>query len=178
MKKFLVFTLAFLIGTPVSIFSAPIKSQQTLKELRGSARAKPPKLAPDLEEMLAQDDDDQRQALNGKTLWQVRSERLAQRTKKVGANPSSENEISVGLKTSRGVALPSAEVIAEAQQSFIIQTDGTTPNALLEEKLARLGGRISQKHSGMGMLTIEAPRSAIRQLAAEGSIAYVRIARS
>ena len=164
MKKFLVFSLAFLIGTPVSTFSTPTKSQQTLKELRGSAKAKPPKLAPDLEEMLAQDDEDQQQAMAGKTLSQVRSERLASQTKKTGQQQSSENESPVGLKNSRGVALPTAEVVAEATQSFIIQTDGTTPSIVLEEKLARLGGRINQKHNRMGLMTVEAPRAAIRQL--------------
>ncbi len=152
----------------------PLYAQATLRTWKANReKAKPSKLAPDLEEMLAQDDEDTRQALQGKTLAQIRSERLTHQTKQKGQNQSVENESSVGLKNSRGVALPNADVSAEAPQSFIVQLDGTTPNVVLQERLARLGGRISQQHSGMGLLTIDASRTVIRQLAAEGSIAYV-----
>ena len=147
-------------------------AQTTLRALRAEKQAaKPPKLAPDLEEILAQDDEGQRQALTGKTLAQIRSERGA--NKQATPDTRTEDETPLGLKNGRGILLPSAQVGAEARQSFIVQTDGTTPNVVLQENLARLGGRISQQHSEMGLLTIEAPRSILRQLAAEGSISYV-----
>ena len=117
--------------------------------------------------MLAQDDEEQRQALTGKTLAQIRQERQAQQHTTTEANEKPER-----LRIN-GSLLPSTEVLAEEKQSFIIQLADTASTQVLREKVARLGGSIRQSYSGLGLMTIDAPRTAIRQLAAEGSIAYV-----
>jgi hypothetical protein len=78
MKKPLISLLVIALGLHFPIFSAATQSQ-SLKALRGQHKIAPkPKLAPDLEEMLAQDD---QQAL---TLGQMRQNRLA-----LKARPSS-----------------------------------------------------------------------------------------
>ncbi|MFN7930265.1 MAG: S8 family serine peptidase [Blastocatellia bacterium] len=160
MKNVLSFTLAVLLGLPGTTFTATAQVP-TLKELRaGKKVTQRPKLAPDLEEMLAEDEGEQ-QAI-GVTLAQARQNRREQ--KKTGSPPRYRV---------KGVTLPAANVPAEERQSFIIQTEGTAPDIVWQEKLALLGGRISQKFAGTGLVVVEAPRTAIRQIAAESSIAYV-----
>jgi serine protease AprX len=172
-KKLIVFTLALLLNLP-AISGVPGQSQQTLKEARQSAKPKPPKLAPDLEEILAQDDEDTRQALQGKTLAEVRQARLAGKSQgKPRTNQTEDSETDTTRRVVNGMVLPSVAVGAEERQSFIVQLDGSTPNVVWQEKLARLGGRVKQQHGQMGLLTIEAPRAVIRQIAADGSIGYV-----
>ncbi|MBS1810257.1 MAG: S8 family serine peptidase [Acidobacteria bacterium] len=167
-RKFATLALGLLLSTPWQTF-APVQAQ-SLKELRAQRlAAKPSKLAPDLEMLLADDDEEQRQALQGKTLAQARQTRrnqAIQRARAEGDEKPQRTRIS-------GSLLPSSEVMPEENQSFIVQLDSTMPKAVWEEKLTRLGGRIRQSHTEMGLLTIEAPRTAIRQIAAEGSVAYV-----
>ncbi|HWQ33550.1 MAG TPA: S8 family serine peptidase [Blastocatellia bacterium] len=69
--------------------------------------------------------------------------------------------------------LPSAAVSAEEQQSFIVRLDDYSSSAAWQAKLAAFGGRVTRRHETAGLVTIEAPRTAIRQLAADGTIAYV-----
>ncbi len=167
-QKFTALTLGLLLSCPWHTFTSV--QAQSLKELRAQQQTtKPAKLAPDLEEILAQDDEDARQAMMGKTLAQVRQERRA----RARVRPTSEAEETETRTRINEVLLPSSAVGAEEKQSFIVQLDGSTPNIVLQEKVARLGGRIKQTMGNMGLVTIEAPRTAIRQLAAEGSVAYV-----
>ncbi len=154
MKKHLALTLAFILSLPLSVLSV---SPQTLKQLKTKQQTnQQPKLAPDLEEMLAQDD---QQAL---TLGQMRQNRLGVNARKT----------SPATRLNR-VTLPSAEVAAEEKQSFIVQMNRTLPDVVIQEKLALLGGRISQHVGSTGLVIIEAPRAAIRQIAAESGINYV-----
>ncbi len=56
MKKYFALSLTLLLSLPPSVFSTTLQTQ-TLKDARKVLKtAKKPKLAPDLEEMLAQDD--------------------------------------------------------------------------------------------------------------------------
>ncbi|MFN7931421.1 MAG: hypothetical protein U0Y68_26530, partial [Blastocatellia bacterium] len=73
LKRLLSFSLPVLLILPNTVFGAPPVS------LRPPASLASPKtkLAPDLVDLLTQDDEDQRQSLQGKTLAQVRQERLA-----------------------------------------------------------------------------------------------------
>ncbi len=167
MKKFIALTLSLILGLQSTALSASSNAQQTLKELRNSTKEKAPKLAPDLEEMLAQDDEEQRVALTGKTLAQVRQERLANRLSSIATDEQIERT------RINGLLMPSTEVLPEEKQSFIVQMSSTAANAVLKEKVARLGGNVRESLNGMGMMMIEAPRTVIRQLAAESSIAYV-----
>ncbi len=164
MKRLISFTLAILLNLPLTIFGAAPQIQ-TLKDLRTSQKAnKGPKLAPDLEEMLEQDDQVERN--KSLTLAQLRQNR--RELKAQGQNRTTPNAAYI-----RGVTIPSADIAAEQKQSFIVQMEGDTPDVVIQEKLALLGGRISRKLERTGLLVIEAPRNAIRQIAADGNIAYV-----
>ena len=170
MKKPLIYLFATVLSLPFTLFGQP----QTLKELRTNTKPQKVKLAPDLEEMLAQDDADDAARLQGKTLAEVRQARLAGKSQgKARAQQTEDSETDTTRRVVNGLLMPSMEVGAEEKQSFIVQVESGTPNVVLQEKLALLGGRIKQQHGQMGLLTIEAPRTAIRQLAAEGSVAYV-----
>ncbi len=108
MKKHFTFTLALILSLPFSVLSVPPQTQ-TLKELKANRQNnQKPKLAPDLEEMLAQDD---QQAL---TLGQIRQNRQALTSRKT-MPPTRLNRLT----------LPSSDVSAEEKQSFIVQMDGT-----------------------------------------------------
>lgn len=158
MKKHLVFLLAIVLNLPLTVLPAA-HSSQTLQELRGKVKAgKKPKLAPDLEELLAQDDQ------KSLTLGQIRQNRLGSVARKQGKDTPQPTRL-------KGIALPSQEVPAEEKQSFIVQVDRITPDIVVQEKLALLGGRISHKLDGL--VVIEAPRTAIRQIAADAHIKYV-----
>jgi subtilisin family serine protease len=154
MRNYLALSMALLLSLPIHLF--PFSAQaQTLKQLQAS---KKPKLAPDLEEILAQDD---QQSL---TLGQLRQNRLT-----VKSNPQKKAQ---PLRLNQ-LTLPSADVAAEEKQSFIVQMERATPDIVWQEKLARLGARISGKVEQTGLVMIEAPRTAIRQLAADNNVAYV-----
>ena len=164
MRTFISFTLALFLGLPTAVFRTAVQAQ-TLRDLRVREQAeKPSKLAPDLEEILAQDD---QQAL---TLGQMRQNRRAAkgqlRQEKEAASADEPMRVN-------GVTLPTTLTPADEKQSFIVQLNGNVPEVVLREKLALLGGKISQTPNTMGLTTIQAPRTAIRQLAAEGHIAYV-----
>ncbi len=166
MKKTLIYLFVAVLSVPFPLVAQP----PTLKQFRTQNKPQKVKVAPDLEEMLAQDDADEAAQLQGKTLAEVRQARLAGK----GRAPQTDDS---GADRERrivsGRLLPSLEVGAEEKQSFIVQLEGGTPNVVWQEKLALLGGRIKQQHGEMGLVTIEAPRTAIRHLAAQGSIAYV-----
>jgi subtilisin family serine protease len=172
MRKYIsvLLTLSFILSLATSGSTSGISAQTlTLKQLRPQARSKPPKLSPDLQELLTQDDEEEAAWRQGKTLAEVRQERLTRQQARQNKTPR-EAPLRTLIK---GIALPSPAVKAEEKQSFIVQLDGTTPEVVMQEKLALRGGRISQKLSSTGLVVIEAPRTTIRQIAAEGSIAYV-----
>ena len=165
MKNFLSFTIAILLALPGTTFGNTSPAQ-TLRELRANQKVnKGPKLAPDLEEMLEQDDESQSTSL---TLGKIRENRLEQKAQRKGQNRSALGAVKI-----KGVTIPSTEVAAEEKQTFIVQMEGSTPDVVMQEKLALLGGRISRKLDQTGLIVIEAPRNAIRQIAAESSIAYI-----
>ncbi|MBL8203231.1 MAG: S8 family serine peptidase [Blastocatellia bacterium] len=167
-RKIAASTLGVLLACPWHTF-VPVQAQ-SLKEVRTQQQAlKPSKLAPDLEILLADDDEEQRQALQGKTLAQVRQNRRTRATQRA----QEDGEDAPQRTRLGGLLLPSSETLAEEKQSFIVQVDSSIPQVVWQEKLARLGGQVRQSHGKMGLLTIEAPRTAIRHLAAERSIAYV-----
>ena len=154
------FTLAIFLSLPATIFSSPTLP---IRQLRKENKSSKPKLAPDLAAMLAQDDQDEALRLQGKTLAEVRHARLHRE----------QADATTGRIRVNGVTLSADEVAPEEKQSFIVQLNGSTPDVVWQEKLARLNGRVSQKIGSMGLVTIEAPRNVIRQLAAEGSIGYI-----
>ena len=161
-----------LLGLALSCpWPAVVSTQaQSLKEWRAQQQAtKPPKLAPDLDLLLAADDEENRQALRGRTLAQIRQERRSSTLRRV----QEPGEPDIARNRVNGVLLPSADVLADEKQSFIVQLDRATPEVVMREKLARFGGRIHQKLDGLGLMVIEAPRTAIRQIAADSNIAYV-----
>ncbi|MFN7945969.1 MAG: S8 family peptidase [Blastocatellia bacterium] len=150
--KTLTLTLAALL-LPVPGFSAP---PQTLRERKAAMKpALAPKLAPDLEELLAQDDEAGKKPAATRTLAQKREQRLAKRQQVAG------------------VTLPSTEVAADEPQSFIVQMNDTASGAAMQARLASVGGRVSRRAEQSGLVVIEAPRSAIRQLAADSAVAYI-----
>ena len=161
MKKYFVIALILLMNIPT--FLVGTVEAQSLKELRAKREAaKLSKLAPDLEVLLADDDEEERQALaSGKTREELKKERRA-RAAKMAAEEGDD-----APKRSRvnGVLLPSSEVLAEENQCFIVQAAPATPETVIEEKLALLGGRIKHKLGSSNLLVIEAPRAAIRQIA-------------
>src|SRR5581483_6903227 len=55
---------------------------------------------------------------------------------------------------------------------FIVQLNDTASGSAMNAKLAAFGGQVTRKMGG-GLFTIEVPRTAIRQLAADGEIGYV-----
>jgi subtilisin family serine protease len=167
-KKLVTFTLGLLLGCPWHTFTS-VQAQSLELARPQTQSAKPSKLAPDLEALLTDDDEEQRQMLRGKTLAQVRQERRVrarQRAQADGEDAPRRQRIS-------GLWLPSSEVLAEEKQSFIVQVSRATPRIVLQENLARLGGRIRQTHTNAGLLTIEAPRTIIRQLVAQGDVTYI-----
>ena len=158
LKKIFSLSLVAALSLPLTSISVVAQSP-TLKQLRQETKAQKPKLAPDLEELLAQDDADEAARLQGKTLAEIRQERLTRKAKSRSAQTDEADTESTHTRIG-GMLLPSAAVGAEETQSFIVQTDGSTPNVVLQEKLALLGGRIKQQHGQMGLLTIKprAPR--------------------
>ncbi len=133
----------------VAVLSLPLTSPSlmaqapTLKQLRQEVRTQKPKLAPDLEELLTQDDADEAARLQGKTLAEVRQARRVRAQQQARV----EGEAAPQWQHISGQLLPSAEVSAEERQSFIIQVDGTTPGVVFQEKVNALGGRIKQQMS-------------------------------
>jgi subtilisin family serine protease len=143
--------------------------------MRSTSKAQKPKLAPDLEELLKQDDADEAARRQDQMSADVRPEGSTPLEHPLTERPKEnedESEVETPPRIINGTQLPSAEVSAEEKQSFIVPVERGTPQVLVEEKLALLGGRIKQQYQGQGLLTMEAPRTAIRQLAAQSSIAY------
>ncbi len=159
MKKLLAGILSLILNPPL-LLAGP--SGQTLRDLKRhplQTRPRPAKLAPDLEELLAQDEltaTGKKPAIT-RTLAEVRHQKNAELARRV---------VGEGM-------IPSAEVAAEEKQSFILKLDDLASGAALKTKLASFGGRISRKLDGLGLVVIELPRTKVRQLAADGSIAYI-----
>ncbi|HEX4945842.1 MAG TPA: hypothetical protein VFZ34_04240, partial [Blastocatellia bacterium] len=113
LKTLFTFLLVALLTFPVTTFGT-----HSLTQVRSARKAATkPKLAPDLEEILAQDDEDERQALQGKTLAQVRQERLT----RAAHSAQSKGDNAPQRQRINGQLLPSTEVLPEEKQSFIIQ---------------------------------------------------------
>ena len=169
MKKYFVIALILLMNIPT--FLVGTVEAQSLKDLRTKREAaKLSKIAPDLEVLLADDDEEERQALaGGKTREEIKKERRA-RAAKLAVEEGDEAPKRTRVN---GVILPSAEVLAEEKQSFIVQAASSTSDTVIQEKLALLGGRITHKSGSSGLLVIEATRSAIRQIAADANVGYV-----
>lgn len=165
LKRLLSFSLPVLLILPNTVFGAPPVS------LRPPASLASPKtkLAPDLVDLLTQDDEDQRQSLQGKTLAQVRQERLARMAQQAAATGEAAPE----RKRIGERLLPSPSVLAEEKQSFLVQLSSSIPPVVLQETLTRLGGTMRQTYASSGLITIDAPRNVMRQLAAQGSVTYI-----
>ena len=161
MKKLFVFAIAIVLN--LSAISGTSQTQ-TLKDLQRTMKPKKVKLSPDLEELLTQDDEAR---FAGMTLAELRQQRLGRAKGQRATTPESQRQ-KIG-----GAVLPSEAVGEEEKQSFIVQLDSTASEVMWQEKVARLGGRINQQHGELGLVTIEAPRAAIRQLAADSNIAYI-----
>ncbi|MFN0121576.1 MAG: S8 family serine peptidase [Blastocatellia bacterium] len=158
-RQGMTFALAALLALP-SFGFASIPGVQTLRDRKGQDQTlQKPKLAPDLEELLALDD---KKAGDREKTGRIGARTLADKRGK-----------KIRRETINRVVIPSAAVGAEERQSFIVQMSDTASMASLPAKLALAGGTVRQAHNGMGLVTIEAPRNAIRQLAAQGIVAYV-----
>jgi signal transduction protein with GAF and PtsI domain len=77
MKKTLLYLFATILGVPFPL----VAQSQTLKEYRTQNKLQKVKVAPDLEELLEQDDANEAARLQGKTLAEVRRERLVGKVK-------------------------------------------------------------------------------------------------
>ena len=163
-RNSIAFTLAILLSIPATTFG---RATPPINQLRKASPSAKPKLAPDLLEMLAQDDKDEALRLQGKTLAEVRRARLQRKTDASGQQSEARRI------RANGVTLPSDEVAPEEKQSFIVQLSGSMPDVVWQEKLALLNGRVNQKLNTSGLAMIEVPRSAIRQLAAQGAVSYI-----
>src|SRR5581483_3520614 len=133
-----------------------------------SKRPEKIKVAPDLAEMLEQDDEDNAAELRGRSLAEVRREwlqRLASRARKGGAGRDEDST----ARRVNGATLPSLAVPPEERQSFILQTDPAMPALRVSERVRALGGRFESS----GLMAVEMPRTAIRQLAAESAVSYI-----
>jgi hypothetical protein len=131
MKKLFVFTLAILLNLPVVSGTSP---SQTLKDLQRSVKPKKAKLAPDLEELLTQDDEAR---YAGMTLAELRQQRRRGKKRTTPADEVQRHKIG-------GAVLPSEAVGEDEKQSFIVQLESTASDVVWREKVARLGGRINQ----------------------------------
>ncbi|MFN0121378.1 MAG: S8 family serine peptidase [Blastocatellia bacterium] len=148
--------LAALLALPTGAAAGLPAARRNVKPQVAEADLSAPKFAPDLEELLAADDDAARAKKTGaRTLATRRSEKLAKRV------------------VVDGIVLPSEAVRPEEKQSFIVQLADTASGAGLKAKVAALGGTLRQTHGDLGLVTIEAPRTAMRRLAADGSVAYI-----
>src|SRR5581483_2793365 len=137
-----------------------------------SKRPEKIKVAPDLAEMLEQDDEDNAAELRGRSLAEVRREwlqRLASRARKGGAGRDEDST----ARRVNGATLPSLAVPPEERQSFILQTDPAMPALRVSERVRALGGRVSGRFESAGLMAVEMPRTAIRQLAAESAVSYI-----
>ncbi|MFN0124281.1 MAG: S8 family serine peptidase [Blastocatellia bacterium] len=155
-KRALLLALIVSLSMP-GIAPAGVAGRQTLGDHRkqgGTSAA--PKLAPDLLELL---DGDEREIAAGKkgapTLAGRRRDKTATRYRVAG------------------MVLPSPEAAPDEKQSFIVRLGDAATPAALDARLAMLGGRVTQKYPGMGLVSIEAPRAALRRIAAEGALSYV-----
>src|SRR5581483_7663766 len=158
-KKLLSVFLTVLLSTQAGLAGSARHTTRQPKKQTDQAGPQKVRLAPDLEELLLQDEQGEAggKSQPARTLAQARRERLVKPAR-----------AAVG-----GVALPSAEVPADERQSFIVKLDDFASGAAMEAKLAPLGGRVSRQLSGMGLVIIEAPRNRVRQLAAEAGVAYI-----
>ncbi len=127
---------------------------QTLQERRqNSAAPKRHKLAPDLEETLAQADE--AEAQSRQTLGQLRRE-------KSRATPSLE-----------AVWAPPAPTSSPVSKRVIVNLSGLATDLTLKSCLLKLGGRVHQIHPNLGVAAVELPLGRVRELAAETDIDYV-----
>ena len=158
LKKTITPLLVFILSLPATSLNLMAQTQQE-KPQRIKIKAQKPKLSPDLTALLARDDEEQAQRRQGRTLADLRQERLARQSHlKTQNTPASTADDESARIIINGVALPSAEVGAEEKQSFIVQFSSTAPDVVMQEKIAALGGRISKKLAHIGLAVIEAPR--------------------
>ncbi len=131
---------------------------QTLQEHRQkSDTQKRPKLAPDLEETLAQAEKDEAESKPNKTLGQVRRRKLE--------NPPSLSGVwSQPSQTSS----PSRKM-----ERVIVNLSGLATDIRLKSCLLKLGGQVHQIHPNIGVAAVELPLGRVRELAAETVIDYV-----
>ncbi|MFN0121905.1 MAG: S8 family serine peptidase [Blastocatellia bacterium] len=154
-RKLLTLSLVLALATP-GLAAPGGAATRGLRKNNNETVPAAPKIAPDLEELLGADDEQARESKTTvRTLAAKRSEKLARR------------------QVTGGLVLPSEAVAADEKQSFIVQVGETASVSALRTKLASLGGTVRQTYSGAGLVAIEAPRAAIRQLAADGAIGYV-----
>lgn len=169
LKNITTLCITIILSLPLSTLSL-VAQTQPIRQPRIKSTTPKPKLAPDLATLLAQDEAEAAEQRRGRRLSEIRQERLNKKAPQALATAPDEETARTLIN---GVALPSGQVAAEEKQSFILQLTDTTPAIVAQEKIAALGGRISRKIERLGLVVIEAPRTAIRQLAAQGSIAYV-----
>jgi serine protease AprX len=129
---------------------------QTLQEWQQKNETpKRHKLAPDLEETLAQSDDDEPN--REKTLGQLRREKLQ-------AKPSLAGVWSQSVPT----ATPSQKT-----QRVIVNLSGLATDLTLKSCLLKLGGRVHQVLPNLRVAAVELPLGRVRELAAETQIEYI-----
>lgn len=163
-------TLAVLLSAPITSFGDTLQSRSQ----RRNQKEQRNKIAPDLSALLQQDDQDVNATLSGKTLAEVRQARLKNRRE---LSNKTEKKLSAEMEQQKlfveGQTLPTEVALPEDKQSFIVSFNAETPNVALQNQVAAIGGTIHRLHENFRLATIEAPRSAIRQLAAQGDVAYI-----
>ena len=155
-KNAFAWLLVLLLALPASEFGG---TAQTLRDQRRpNDLPKRRKLAPDLEETLAQAEQasSESNSETSKTLGQTRREKAPPKTSLPGVW-SQTSQASPTQKTER----------------LIVKLSGLATDITLKSCLLRLGGRIRQMHPNMGIATVEVPVGKVRELAAETDIDYV-----
>ncbi len=147
-QNILVLLLSGLLSLPA--LPLPSTAQTGLARRRSEDAQKHRKLAPDLEETLAQTDDAEFNF--HQTLGQLRRA-------KTTSKPSLAGVWSTPAPT--------------ATQRFIVNLSALTTDITLQACLLKLGGRVHQMHATMGVATVELPLGRVRELAAEKDIEYI-----
>ena len=130
---------------------------QTLQERRRNDEVqKRRKLAPDLEEILAQTERDEAEFKHNKTLGQLRREKW-------------QNQPSLA-----GVWSPPSQTFsAQTTERVIVNLSGLATNITLKSCLLKLGGRVHQVYPNLNVAAVELPLGRVRELTAETGIEYV-----
>lgn len=156
LKNGLVLVLVVLLGFNTHILAGYAHGRARPSQKIVASAEENSRIAPDLEELLLQDEESVSPA-SKRTLGEARKQRIAR-----------------SVKTASGqTLLPSAEVAPEENQSFIVRLNESSSDVDMKARLARYGGRVTQRLSGMGLVVVEMPRSSIRQFAAEKTVSYI-----